>query len=66
MKRGFVPFPTANVTKLAFGGADLKTVYTTTATKGLSPGQRTAEPDAGHLFAFEVETAGCVAHYARF
>ena len=65
VKRGFVAFPTANVTKLAFGGADLKTVYATTATKGLSAGQRAAEPAAGNLFAFDVAVAGCAVQPLR-
>ena len=55
---GSVKFPCTNVTKLAFGGDDLRTAYVTTAWKGLSPEQRLEQPLAGGLFAFRVETPG--------
>ena len=55
---GAVHFPCTNITKLAFGGEDLRTAYVTTAWKGLSPAQRLAQPLAGGLFAFRVETPG--------
>jgi len=55
---GAVHFPCTNITKLAFGGGDLRTAYVTTAWKGLSPAQRAAQPLAGGLFAFRVETPG--------
>lgn len=57
-KVGEVRFPCANVTKLAFGGADLRTVYATTARKGLSNEELSAQPLAGGLFSFRVETPG--------
>jgi xylono-1,5-lactonase len=47
-----VPFPVANVTKIAFGGDDLGIAYVTTARKGLSEADRAAQPLAGDLFAF--------------
>lgn len=53
-----VPFPCANVTKIAFGGDDLCVAYATTAWKGLSPRQRDAQPLAGGLFSFAVDTPG--------
>jgi len=53
-----VEFPVANITKLAFGGDDLKTVYATTAWKGLSKGEREAQPQAGGLFSFQVDVPG--------
>lgn len=56
-----VQFPVANVTKLAFGGPDLRTVYATTARKGLDPAALLAQPHAGDLFAFEVSTPGLAA-----
>lgn len=62
---GFVKFPCANVTKIAFGGADRKTVYGTTAWKGLSPAEREAQPLAGALFAFSVDTPGLPQHDMR-
>lgn len=55
---GCVRFPVANVTKLAFGGADLTTVYATTARKGLDAGALAAQPLAGGLFCFQAETPG--------
>jgi len=53
-----VRFPAANVTKLAFGGKDLRTVYATTARKGLSAAELASQPRAGDLFAFRVAVAG--------
>ena len=55
---GRVRFPCTNITKLAFGGDDLRTAYVTTAWKGLSPEGRAAQPLAGGLFAFRVDTPG--------
>jgi sugar lactone lactonase YvrE len=48
-----VSLPITNPTCLCFGGRDLRTLYVTSATKFLSPGQREAEPLAGSLFAVE-------------
>jgi xylono-1,5-lactonase len=53
-----VRFPCANVTKIAFGGDDLRTVYATSAWKGLSAADRAAQPLAGDLFTFRVDTPG--------
>ena len=53
-----VPLPCANVTKLAFGGDDLKTVYVTTAWKGLTAVERQHQPQAGGLFSFRAPVAG--------
>ena len=53
-----VAIPAANVTKLAFGGADLRTVYVTTARKGLSDEDLARQPLAGDLFAFRAPVAG--------
>jgi D-xylonolactonase len=36
----------------------LRTLFITTATSGLSPSQREAEPLAGGLFAVEIESPG--------
>ncbi|VXB82065.1 SMP-30/gluconolactonase/LRE family protein [Massilia sp. 9I] len=55
---GEVHFPCTNITKLAFGGDDLRTAYVTTAWKGLSPAQRDEQPLAGGLFAFRVDIPG--------
>jgi sugar lactone lactonase YvrE len=53
-----VYFPCSNVTKLAFGGDDLRTAYVTTARKGLSPEEIRRQPLAGGLFSFRTETPG--------
>jgi sugar lactone lactonase YvrE len=46
-----VPVPVTNPTCVCFGGADLRTLYITTAAKFLTPEQRAAEPLAGSLLA---------------
>lgn len=53
-----VPFPVSNITKVAFGGPDLRTVYATTARLHLKPEQLEREPEAGNLFAFRVDVPG--------
>jgi sugar lactone lactonase YvrE len=53
-----VSFPVANVTKPAFGGGDLTTVYATTASKGLDAAALEKQPLAGGLFRFAVSTPG--------
>ena len=55
---GRVRFPTANITKVAFGGDDLRTLYATTARQGLSAEQLAAQPEAGNLFAIPVDVPG--------
>ena len=54
-----VPVPTAQVTKCAFGGPDLTTLYVTTAAINRDPA---IDPMAGHLFAVETETRGLAAN----
>jgi sugar lactone lactonase YvrE len=61
----FIRFPCANVTKPAFGGDDLRTLYATTAWKGLSPAERAGQPLAGGLFRFAVNTPGLPQHELR-
>jgi sugar lactone lactonase YvrE len=53
-----VPFPVSNITKLAFGGADLRTVYATTARQGIKPEAMGKQPEAGALFSFQVDVPG--------
>ena len=53
-----VTFPTANVTKLAFGGEGLTTVYATTAAKGLDAAEQKEQPLAGGLFSFDAPAPG--------
>jgi D-xylonolactonase len=55
---GRVRFPVANVTKIAFGGPDLRTAYATTARQHLRPDQLERQPLAGGLFEFRVEVPG--------
>ena len=53
-----INLPVPNVTKIAFGGADLKTVYVTTAAKGLSKSELADAPLSGGLFSFRSRIAG--------
>ena len=53
-----VRLPCTQVTKVAFGGPQLRTAYVTTAWKGLTSAQRAAQPLAGDLFSFEAPAAG--------
>ena len=50
-----VPVPTALVTKCAFGGPDLSTLYITTCLRGRD---RTLDPMAGHVYAVETAFKG--------
>jgi sugar lactone lactonase YvrE len=58
--------PVANCTKPAFGGPDLRTLYITTAWKGLSKEQISAQPLAGGLFAARVDVAGVAPNEVRY
>ncbi|AOJ68836.1 MULTISPECIES: SMP-30/gluconolactonase/LRE family protein [Burkholderia] len=53
-----IHFPCDNVTKLVFGGDDLRTVYVTTARKGLSNTALQRQPHAGGLFEFRADVPG--------
>lgn len=53
-----VELPVARCTKVAFGGADLRTLYITTARVGLSAEELQRQPLAGGLFRARVEVAG--------
>ncbi|MEA3008482.1 MAG: xylono,5-lactonase [Sphingomonadales bacterium] len=53
-----VRFPVANITKIAFGGDDLRTVYATTARQLLSREEIERQPQAGDLFEFKVDVPG--------
>jgi sugar lactone lactonase YvrE len=53
-----VHFPCSNITKLAFGGSDLRTAYATSARHHLSDEQLGEQPLAGGLFSFTVEVPG--------
>jgi len=53
-----VRLPVANITKVAFGGPDLRTAFATTASHLLSDEQVRAQPSAGALFSFEAPAPG--------
>jgi sugar lactone lactonase YvrE len=53
-----IRFPVANITKLAFGGRDLRTAYATTARQLLSPDEIAKQPQIGDLFEFTVDVPG--------
>jgi len=52
----------SHTTSCAFGGADMKTLYITTARVGLSDEQLENEPHAGGLFVFETDVVGLPAY----
>ena len=53
-----VRFPVANITKLALGGADLRTAFVTTARQKIDDQGLSEQPLAGGLFEFQVDTPG--------
>lgn len=53
-----VPIPASQVTSLAFGGKDFRTIYVTTARQGMKPQAAARYPRAGGLFAFESPLPG--------
>ncbi|MEA3035228.1 MAG: xylono,5-lactonase [Sphingomonadales bacterium] len=55
---GRVRFPAANITKIAFGGPDRRTVWATTARQLLRPDQLEKQPEAGDLFEFRADVPG--------
>jgi sugar lactone lactonase YvrE len=60
-----IRFPCSNITKLAFAGDDLRTVYVTTARKGLSEEELAEQPLAGALFTFRADVPGLPQHVLR-
>ena len=60
-----IPMPCAHVTKLAFGGDDLRTAFVTTARTGLGEEQLAEQPLAGSLFAFTAPAPGLPLPEAR-
>ena len=54
----FVALSVRNVTSVIFGGADLATLYITTARFHLTEAELGAQPDAGHIFAIEPGVKG--------
>jgi sugar lactone lactonase YvrE len=57
-----IRLPTSHVTSCTFGGADLGTLFVTTAREGLSPADLNREPQAGAVFAIDVDQRGLPAH----
>jgi xylono-1,5-lactonase len=53
-----IAMPVSQPTSVAFGGAALDTLFVTSATVGLSPQERAAQPDAGGLFRLEPGVKG--------
>ena len=53
-----VRFPVANITKIAFGGGDLRTAFATTARQGLKAADIAKQPLIGDLFEFRTDVAG--------
>lgn len=53
-----IDLPCARVTKISFGGPELRTSYVTTARTGLDAAALAEQPLAGALFAFDAPVAG--------
>lgn len=53
-----IDMPVPQVTSCALGGADMKTLFVTTASLRMSRDDLAAQPLAGALFAIDVDTAG--------
>lgn len=53
-----VDLPVQRPTMIAFGGADLKTAFVTSAGKKLTDEERAAQPHAGGVFTFAVDVPG--------
>ena len=53
-----IRLPVQRPTMIAFGGADRRTAFVTSARTGLSDSDLAAQPMAGGVFAFRVETPG--------
>jgi sugar lactone lactonase YvrE len=53
-----VALPITQPTSCAFGGADLRTLYVTSATQRMTEAELAAQPFAGGVFALDVGVAG--------
>jgi sugar lactone lactonase YvrE len=60
-----VELPVTMPTCPAFGGKDLKTMFVTSAWVDLGPAEREAQPLAGAVFAFDLETPGLPEHHMK-
>lgn len=61
-----VRFPVANITKMAFGGHDLRTAFATTARQMLKPEDIAEQPQIGDLFEFHVDVPGVPCPLVRY
>ena len=61
-----IRFPVANITKIAFGGHDLRTVYATTARQMLSAEDIAKQPQIGDLFELRVDVPGIPCPLVRY
>jgi sugar lactone lactonase YvrE len=61
-----VRFPVANITKIAFGGGDLRTVYATTARQLMTPEAIAEQPQSGDLFEFRADVPGVPCPLVRY
>ncbi len=61
-----VRFPVANITKVAFGGSDLRTAYATTARQLLRADEIARQPQIGDLFAFDAGVSGTPCPLVRY
>lgn len=55
--------PVSQVTSCVFGGVDLKTMFITSAAVGLSASELASQPDAGGLYAVELDIGGPPTRY---
>ena len=55
---GIIRVPSKRVTMVAFGGADLRTLYITTAREGATASELVTDVHAGGIFACELDVAG--------
>src|SRR5438309_1412272 len=61
-----VRFPVSNITKIAFGGPDMRSAFATTARHLLRPDAIEQQPLAGGLFRFEAGVAGVPSPLAAY
>ena len=59
-------FPVANITKIAFGGEDLRSAFATTARQMLSAETIASQPQIGDLFEFRVDVPGVPCPSVRY
>ena len=55
---GGVELPVSQPTCVAFGGDDLDILFITSARENLQPDALAREPQAGHVFAYQVHVKG--------